>query len=292
MADLTSKEQHLSTLQAIILGLTQGITEFAPISSSGHLIIVPWLFNWTIVNDPALNKTFDVALHMGTLVGGLIYFWRDVVRYVKAFGRSVAKRSLTETDERVAWALILGTIPGAILGAAFEEQITNNLGQPWLMAVMLAVFGVVLWYVDLKSPSNRGFDSIGPRTGIAVGLAQAAALQPGVSRSGITMTVARLLHIDRESAARFSFLLAMPIIAGAGLFKGVGLVQTGFQGYGAQFFWGFVASAISGFLVIWGLLSYLRKHSFAVFMWYRLGVAALMFLLIVTGTRSATIHAA
>ncbi len=284
------KELALNVFQAIILGLTQGATEFAPVSSSGHLIIVPWLFNWSIVNTPALNKTFDVALHIGTLVGGLVYFWRDVVKYLKAFVRSLAKRSITDDDERLAWALVIGTIPAGLIGAAFEEQIQNKLGQPWLIATMLAVFGVVLWYVDLKGRNARGLDSIGPRTGLLVGAAQAIALQPGVSRSGITMTFARLLGIDRESAARFSFLLAMPVIAGAGLFKGVGVIHHGFQGYGVQFFWGFVASAISGFIVIWGLLGYLRKHSFAVFMWYRLAVAALIFILIATGTRSATIH--
>jgi len=286
-----SKEPALNTIQAIILGLTQGLTEFAPVSSSGHLIIVPWLFNWTIVNSPALNKTFDVALHMGTLVGGLIYFWRDVVKYVKAFFRSIVKRSISDQDERLAWALVVGTIPAGIIGALFEEQIQTKLGQPWVIATVLAVFGVVLWYVDKKAPMNRGLDSIGPRTGLAIGMAQAVALQPGVSRSGITMTLSRAIGLDRESAARFSFLLAMPIIAGAGLFKGVGVVHHGFQGYGVQFFWGFVASAISGFVVIWGLLAYLRKHSFAFFMWYRLAVAALMFILIATGARSATIHA-
>jgi len=282
----------LSVLQAVILGLTQGLTEFAPVSSSGHLIIVPWLFHWSIVNDPVLNKTFDVALHIGTLVGALAYFWRDVVKYLRAFGRSIANRSLAETDERLAWALVIGTIPGAIAGAAFEETITRKLGQPWLIAVMLAVFGVVLWWVDVRSSSDRGFESIGVRTGLLVGVAQALALQPGVSRSGITMTASRLLGIDRGSAARFSFLLAMPIIAGAGLVKGVDLVHTGFQGYGSQFLWGFVASAISGFLVIWGLLGYLRRHTFTVFMWYRLAVAALMLILIATGARSATIHPA
>jgi undecaprenyl-diphosphatase len=287
-----AKEPALNIFQAIILGLTQGATEFAPVSSSGHLIIVPWLFNWSIVNTPALNKTFDVALHIGTLVGGLVYFWRDVVRYLKAFIRSVAKRSITENDERLAWALIVGTIPAGLIGAAFEEQIQTKLGQPWLIAVMLAVFGVLLWYVDRTSRSTRDIDSIGPRTGLVVGIAQAVALQPGVSRSGITMTLSRMLGLDRESAARFSFLLAMPIIAGAGIFKGIGLVHHGFQGYGAQFFWGFVASAVSGFVVIWGLLGYLRKHSFAVFMWYRLAVAALILILIATGARSATIHAA
>ena len=271
------------------MGITQGVTEFAPVSSSGHLIIVPWLFHWSIVNDPALNKTFDVALHMGTLLGALVYFWGDVVRYVKAFGRSIARRSLAETDERLAWALVIGTIPGAIAGAAFEDAITKDLGQPVLIAVMLAVFGVILWWVDKTSKTDRSFGSIGPRTGLAIGTAQALALQPGVSRSGITMMMGRLLGIDRESAARFSFLLAMPIIAGAGLLKGVDMTHGGFQGYGSQFLWGFVASAISGFVVIWGLLGYLRKHSFAVFMWYRLTVAALMILLIATPHWAATI---
>jgi undecaprenyl-diphosphatase len=250
---------------------------------------VPWLFNWTIVNDPALNKTFDVALHMGTLLGGLIYFWHDVVRYVKALFRSIGRRSISGVDERIAWALVVGTIPAAIIGALFEEQITKRLGEPWLIAVMFALFGVVLWYVDKTSKSNRNLDTIGPKTGLVVGAAQALALQPGISRSGITMSMGRLLGIDRESAARFSFLLAMPIIAGAGLLKGVGLVHSGFQGYATQFFWGFVASAVSGFVVIWFLLGYLRRHSFALFMWYRLAVAALVIILIATGARSATI---
>ncbi|MDP9331208.1 MAG: undecaprenyl-diphosphate phosphatase [Actinomycetota bacterium] len=268
------------------------MTEFAPVSSSGHLILVPWLFNWSIVNDPALNKTFDVALHIGTLVGGLAYFWRDVIRYAKAFGRSIAHRSVSDADERLAWALVIGTIPGGVAGALFEEQIQNHLGQPWLIGVMLAVFGVLLWYVDAKARSDRGFDSIGIKTGLGVGAAQALALQPGVSRSGITMTLSRMIGIDRESAARFSFLLAMPVIAGAGIFKGLEIAGTGFQGYGTQFFWGFVASALSGYIVIWGLLSYLRRHTFTAFMWYRLAVAALVLVMIATGARNATIHVA
>ena len=250
---------------------------------------MPWLFNWSIVNDPALNKTFDVALHVGTLVGALAYFRKDVWRYIKAFAASVVARSITTTDQRFAWALVIGTIPGALLGAAFENPIQEKLGQPWLIAVMLAAFGIALWAVDKKMRTDRGFDSIGPRTGLYLGIAQGLALQPGVSRSGITITAARLLGIDRESAARASFLLAMPIIAGAGILKGVGLAQDGFQGYGPQFLWGFVASAVSGFVVIWGLLKYLRSHGFAIFMWYRIAVAALILILIATGTRAATI---
>jgi undecaprenyl-diphosphatase len=279
----------LTVLQAIVLGLTQGTTEFAPVSSSGHLILVPWLFNWSIVNDVALNKTFDVALHVGTLVGAVVYFRRDIGRYLVAWIHSIRTLAIATTDERLAWALVLGTIPGAVAGAAFEDVIQEHLGEPWLIAVMLAVFGVLLWWVDARSRCDRGIDSVGVRTGVGLGVAQALALQPGVSRSGITMTAARWIGLDRESAARFSFLLAIPIIAGAGLLKGVDLVQTGFQGYAIEFFWGFVSSAVSGFVVIWALLGYLRRHSFKVFMYYRLAAAALVLILIATGARSATI---
>ncbi len=279
----------MSILQAIILGLTQGASEYAPISSSGHLILVPWLFGWSIVEDAGLNKTFDVALHMGTLLGALIYFRGDVVRYLRAFASSIRTRTIDGTDQRVAWALVIGTVPGVVVGAALESLIQNELSQPWLIAVMLAVFGVVLWWVDRIASSDRPFGSIGVRTGLYLGAAQAMALQPGVSRSGITMTAGRLIGLDREAAARFSFLLSMPVIAGAGLYEGLDLVQGGFQGYGAQFFWGFVASAVSGFAVIAFLLKYLKRHGYAIFLWYRLGAAGLSLALIATSARDATI---
>jgi undecaprenyl-diphosphatase len=277
----------VSILQAIVLGLTQGVTEFAPVSSSGHLILVPWLFDWSILNDPNLNKTFDVALHVGTLMGALAYFRRDVWRYLVAFGQSLRGRSVTTVDQRLAWALVVGTIPGAIAGALFEDVIQEKLGKPWLIAVMLAGFGVVLYAVDRAAPSDKTVDDLTVRRGGILGLAQALALQPGVSRSGVTMTAGRLMGLDRESAARFSFLLAMPIIAGAGLFKGLDLLNTGFQGYGTEFLWGFVSSAVSGFLVIWGLLKYLRGHDFKIFMIYRLAVAALVLGVIALGIRPA-----
>ena len=279
----------MTILQAIVLGITQGATEFAPVSSSGHLILVPWLFNWSIVNDVALNKTFDVALHVGTLVGAVAYFRKDLWRYLGAWIVSIRHRAIETQDQRLAWALVVGTIPGAAAGALFEDTIQEHLGEPWLIAVMLTVFGVVLWQIDARSRSDRGMDSIGVKTGFGLGVAQAVALQPGVSRSGITMTAARWIGMDRESAARFSFLLAIPIIAGAGLFKGFDLLQTGFQGYASEFLWGFVSSAISGFVVIWGLLGYLRRHTFKAFLYYRLAVAALVFVMIASGARSATI---
>jgi undecaprenyl-diphosphatase len=283
----------MSVLQAIILGLVQGATEFAPVSSSGHLILVPWLVggSWaTILNDPALNKTFDVALHMGTLVGAVIYFRHDLARYIAAWFRSVAHREIANSDQRIAWALVIGTIPGAIFGAAFEGVIEDKLGQPFIIATMLAVFGVILWAVDKYARSDRSMQDITVKTGAVMGVAQALALQPGVSRSGVTITAGRLLGIDRESAARFSFLMSLPIIAGAGLLKTTGVIKDGLPpGFAAPFFWGFVAAAVSGYLVIWGLLAYLRKRGFAIFMWYRIAVALLVFGLIITGVRPATV---
>ncbi len=239
----------LSIFQAIVLGITQGVTEFAPISSSGHLILVPWLFNWSILSDPALNKTFDVALHMGTLVGALVYFRHDVVRYLKAWVRSIRARAIRDVDERLAWALVIGTIPGAIVGAAFESVIEDTLGQPWVIATMLAVFGVVLYVVDRIASTRRNLDDLTVRNGWWLGVAQAVALQPGVSRSGVTITAARMMSFDRPTAARFSFLLALPIIFGAGLFKGIDLLREGIPaGMGGPFLAGMIAAAISGFV--------------------------------------------
>jgi undecaprenyl-diphosphatase len=275
----------LTTLQAIILGLTQGVTEFAPISSSGHLILVPWLFNWDIVNDVALNKTFDVALHVGTLVGAVAYFRRDLWRYLVAWIHSIRSRSISTTDQRLAWALVIGTIPGAVLGAAFEGPIQEHLGAPWLIAVMLAVFGVVLWWVDARSPSDRGMDSIGLRTGLGLGLAQGLALQPGVSRSGITMTAARWIGIDRESAARFSFLLSVPAVVLSGLFE---LRKVGDPG-GAGAVPTIIATVLAfvvGYASIAFLLRWLTSHSLTIFVVYRVALGVLVIALTASGAIS------
>jgi undecaprenyl-diphosphatase len=280
----------VSILQAIVLGLTQGITEFAPVSSSGHLILVPWLFHWSILNDADLNKSFDVALHIGTLLGALVYFRHDVARYLVAWFRSLRARRIEDTDQRIAWALVLGTIPGVIIGGLFESWIQDHLGEPWLIAVMLAIFGVVLYVVDRRSRSDRDMDDVTVTHGLWLGVAQAVALQPGVSRSGVTITAARAYGFDRPTAARFSFLLALPIIFGAGVYKGLDLVKNGIpDGFGGAFVAGTVASAVSGFLVIAFLLAYLRRRDFAVFMWYRLAAAALVLSLIAFGVRSATV---
>jgi undecaprenyl-diphosphatase len=266
------------------------VTEFAPVSSSGHLILVPWLFHWTFfLRNPDLNKTFDVALHVGTFVGALVYFWRDIARYVLAWFRSIRRRSVEGIDERLAWFLVIGTIPGAIVGAVGEDLIERKLGQPWLIAVMLAVFGLVLLFVDRSARTDRGLPDLTLRGALFIGLAQAVALQPGVSRSGVTMTAARGIGLDRPSAARFSFLLSLPIIAGAGLFKGAKLLHDGLPpGTAGPFLWGMAASAISGFLVVWGLLAYLRRRDFTPFVVYRLAAAGLVLGLIAAGVRPAS----
>jgi undecaprenyl-diphosphatase len=279
----------VSILQAIVLGLVQGATEFAPVSSSGHLILVPWIFGWMLIGDADVRKSFDVALHMGTLLGALIYFREDVVRYAVAWFRSIGARRLSTPDQRIAWALLLGTIPGVIVGALFENVIQEELGAPWLIAMMLVAFALLLVVVDRRSRSDRAFGTIGPKEGLLLGTAQALALQPGVSRSGVTITAARAMGFDRESAARFSFLLSLPIIAGAGGYKAVDLAQTGLQGHAGEFVAGMVASAISGFVVIWGLLKYLRRHDFTLFLWYRVAVAVLVTILILTDVREPTV---
>jgi undecaprenyl-diphosphatase len=284
------KERTLTILQAIVLGITQGVTEFAPISSSGHLIIVPWLFDWPILTNPDLNKTFDVALHIGTLVGALVYFRHDVARYAAAWLRSIGARRIDTTEQRLAWALVIGTIPAVIAGATLESFIQDELGQPWLIAIMLVVFGIVLYVVDRVMAARRHLEDLVVRDGLILGVAQAIALQPGVSRSGVTMTAARALTFDRETAARFSFLLSLPVIAGAGLYKGAEVASEGIPaGMAGPFVAGMIASAVSGFLVIAFLLRYLRRHDFALFMWFRIAVAALIFIVIASGARPATI---
>ena len=281
----------MSILQAIIMGIVQGVTEFAPISSSGHLILVPWMFGWDFVNDASFNKTFDVALHVGTLIGAVAYFRSDIVLYTRAFFTSVKSRSVTGVEQKMAWALVIGTIPGAVAGATFSTFIEDELGAPLLIAIMLVVFALVLYLVDRMARSDRSIEDVTLRDGVILGVAQAVALQPGVSRSGVTITAGRLLGLDRASAARFSFLLSLPIIAGAGLYKGLDILQdpSMLEGMVAPFIAGMLSAAVSGFLVIWFLLSYLRKHNFALFLWYRVAVALVVAAMIVTDFRPASI---
>ena len=273
----------IPVLHAIVLGITQGLSEFLPISSSGHLILVPWLFGWEELTGEAnadLNKTFDVALHVGTILASLLYFRKDLLRFAGAALTSLRTRSVTSTDQRMAWLLFLSAVPGAIVGAGLESVINEHLGQIWLIAVMLIVFGLVLLVAD-RLPGTKKEGDYGPRQALGMGLAQAAALSPGVSRSGITITAGRFLGFDRNAAARLSFLMSMPITGGAALYKGAELAVDGLPpGTAPAFFWGIVASGITGLAAVWLVLTVVRTRSFLPFVVYRVaaGLAVLALL--------------
>ena len=281
---------RLSDWQALVLGVTQGLTELLPISSSGHLILVPWIADWRYLEThQSFNKTFDVALHLGTLVAVVAYFWNDIVRYVRAWFHSVARRSVKTPDERLAWGVFFATIPAALAGAAGEETIESHLGQPWQIAVFLAVFGVLLWIAD-RRPQRRGLDGLGIGTAFAIGVTQILALMPGVSRSGITITSGRFSGLERDAAARFSFLLLVPVVFGAVLYKGVKhvLLESLPPGSTGPFIVGTLAAAAVGLIAIDLLLGYVRRHDYTPFVIYRLLLAAAIVLVIVSGARSAT----
>jgi undecaprenyl-diphosphatase len=277
----------LSVLHAIILGIVQGLSEFLPISSSGHLILVPELFGWTeLTSNDSLNKTFDVALHLGTLIAVLAYFRHEVLSYVVAAWHSLRTRSVTTVDERIAWLLLVTAIPGAILGALFTSVIEENLGDPILIGVNLIVFALVLQWADGLT-GDRPTEAFRRRDAITMGLAQALALAPGVSRSGATISAGRWLHFDRASAAKLSFLMSIPITGGAALYKGAEMFRDGGipSGFGGAFFWGIIASMVSGFVAIAFLLRFVRTHSFTPFVIYRIVVGIAVIVIFATGIR-------
>jgi undecaprenyl-diphosphatase len=282
-------EGAITSWQALVLGLVQGATELLPISSSGHLILVPWLAEWEgLQEDDEFNQTFDVALHLGTLVAVVGYFWHDVLRLLGAWVGSIARRAISGTDERVSWAIVVATIPAAIAGALGENFIVDRLGEPWQIAIFLAFFALILLVAD-RAPARRDLETVGIKEGLALGLAQTLSLAPGVSRSGITISAARFLRFDRDSAARLSFLLLIPTTLGAVLWKGItdvllGDLPAGWQG---PFVVGMLAAFSSGLLAIVFLLGFVRRHTYAPFVVYRLVVAALVVGLIAAGARDS-----
>jgi len=277
----------LSDWQALALGVVQGATELLPVSSSGHLILLPWAAGWHYLEEhPDFNKTFDVALHLGTLIAVIIYFRRDVGRLIAAWVRSVVHRQIVTEDQRVAWYVALATVPAAIAGALGENFIEDRLGDPWQIAIALAFFAVLLWLADRLS-TNRSIPDIGYRGAIFVGIAQCISLLPGVSRSGITITAGRFLRLDRDSAARFAFLLLIPIVFGASLLKGIKdvLINGLPPGSAGPFVVGMIAAAVVGLFAIWALLGYVRRHTYTVFVIYRLVLAAVILIVIAAGWR-------
>jgi len=264
----------MTPLQAIALGVIQGLSEFLPISSSAHLTLAPWLLGW---EDPGL--AFDVALHLGTLIAVLWYFrseWAALIR--AAFGIITTGRIETPEKRRVIY-LIIATIPGAIGGYLLQSQAESAFRSPQLIAIALIAMGIVLWLVDKLVDQRRVLGEMRWIDALLIGLSQVIALIPGVSRSGATMTTSRGLRFDRESAAEFSFLMSMPIIAAAIIVEGPKALQEG--GLTNELMSGVVASAISGWLAISILMRYVSRHSYGVFAFYRvalgLGVLAVIY---------------
>ena len=272
-------------LHAIVLGIVQGLSEFLPISSSGHLLLVPWLAGWDEL-DPSVKKSFDVALHLGTLVAVVGYFRRDVSTYVVEGTRLVFQRKIPPTTEgKLAWLFVLATLPAAAVGALFEDQIDNRLGTPLIIGISLIVFGVVLAVAD-RSLGRRKVDGFRARDALLVGAAQALALNPGTSRSGITMTAGRFLGFDRDAAVRISFVMSIPVIFGAVVFKFAGMISDGIpDGLVVPLVVGIITSGLSGWLAVWGTIRIVRTRSFMPFVIYRIVLGVIVIALVAAGVR-------
>ena len=255
----------MTVLQAFVLGVVQGLSEFLPISSSAHLTLIPWLFHW---RDPGL--AFDVALHFGTLIAVLWYFRVEWASLISAAVKIVVHRRIETDEERRVIFLIVATIPGAIAGLALENYAESAFRDPRLVATVLIIMGVVLWWVDKRAPQDRPLPTMRWIDALLIGLAQMFAIIPGVSRSGSTITAGRGLRLTREAAAVFSFLMSMPIIAAASLVKLPHVLKT--EGIDAQLVVGVLASALSGWLAISVLLRFVVRRSYGVFAIYRVVV--------------------
>jgi undecaprenyl-diphosphatase len=263
---------------AIVLGLMQGLSEFLPISSSGHLLLVPWLFGWNDFSDVSVEKAFNVSLHLGTLIAVVIYFRRDLVVYVRDGLRMVVQKKKPHTTEgRLAWLLVVASVPAGLFGAFAGNWIDEHLGKPVIIAASLIVFGLFLAWADRRR-GQRTFEEMTSRDAIAIGLAQVIALNPGTSRSGISISAARVMGFDRDTAVRFSFLLSVPVTAGAVAVKLLDLFADGIpEGLLIPMVVGILTSGISGWLAVAGLLKLVRSKSFDAFVIYRVvaGVAIL-----------------
>ena len=258
-------------LHAIVLGIVQGLSEFLPISSSGHLELTRWAFGWDSLPED-LETSFDVAVHMGTLFGAIAYLRRDVWRYLIA-GFAPIRGGELGTDGRIAWFLVASAVPAGITGVVLKDQIAD-LDRIWMIAAMLIVFGLLLLVAD-RLPERRELTEFRLRDALAMGVGQARALQPGVSRSGATLTVSRFLGFERDAAARLVFLMSLPIIAGAGVFS---LADASIPSdFWPPFLWGMASSAVTGWVAVWGTLRLVRSRTFTPFVIYRvlLGVVVL-----------------
>jgi undecaprenyl-diphosphatase len=270
-------------LQALIMGIVQGLTEFLPVSSSGHLILVPYLFGW---DDAFITSlAFSVMLHLGTLIALLVYFRADWLRIIPAGFAALRDRSFAnDPDRKLAWLLVAATIPAAVVGFLFSDIFETTIREPALVVVTLVIGGVILYVADAIGPETRTVDGVTFPIASGIGAAQALALIPGISRSGISISAGRFAGLDRPSAARFAFLMATPITAGAIVFEARKLLtgEAGVQVEVGALVVGLVASMIAGFAAIHFMLRYLRTRSLRIFVWYRFALAALVVVVLVT----------
>ncbi len=276
----------MTIFQALVLGIVQGFTEFIPISSSAHLIIVPWLFQW---NEPSLS--FDIALHLGTLVALIVFFARDWGRLIRTGIASIVERKIGDDPQRrLAWLVLIACIPGGIAGVLFESKIEELFHQPntpispWamiVMAVIIVLLGTILYIVERVAKHRRTLNHLTLKDSLIVGFSQALSIFPGISRSGSTITGGLSTGLRREDAARFSFLLAAPLIAGAGLLSIKDIydkIQAGAMANSEIliFVLGFLAAAVSGYLCIKFLLRFLQRNSTDIFVYYRWSLAVII----------------
>jgi undecaprenyl-diphosphatase len=271
----------VSLLEAIVLGIVQGLTEFLPISSTAHLRIVPAFAGW---EDP--GAAFTAVTQLGTMLAVLLYFREDLLRIARAWLRSLGQPGLPRNlDARLGWYIVLGTVPIGIFGVLFKDQIETGARDLYLIAIALIVLGLILLLAEKVSSRDRGFDDIRTRDGFTIGLAQALALVPGVSRSGATITAGLLAGFDRESAARYSFLLSVPAVVLSGLFEARKIGDPG----GAALVPTLLATLLAfvvGYASIAWMLRWLTSHSTAVFVVYRVGLGALVLILAASGAIS------
>lgn len=262
-------------LHAIVLGIVQGLSEFLPISSSGHLMVVPWLFGWDeLADQPELNLSFDVALHIGTFLAVVAYFRHDLVGLSKAGVSSLRSRSIEGAEQRLVWLLVVASLPAATVGLILDSLLADRTGGFVVVGVMLVVFGFVLLAAD-RLAGRRSAETFSVRDALMMGTAQAMALQPGVSRSGATISMGRFLGFERDVAARISFLMSIPITGGLGLYKIVQVFVLGDglpPGFALPFLLGTVASAVTGFMAVSALIRLIRTRSFLPFVVYRVGL--------------------
>jgi undecaprenyl-diphosphatase len=264
-------------VQALVMGVVQGLTEFLPVSSSGHLIVVPFMAGW---DDPFITSlAFSVMLHIGTLAALLVYFRADWFRLVPAGLAALRDRSFAgNADRRLAWLLVASAVPAAITGLLLNDLIATAFREIGLVAVTLVIGGAILWFADRRGPRTRDMNGVTVPIAVAIGAAQALALVPGISRSGISISAARLAGLDRPAAARFSFLMATPVTAGAALFelRSLAAGDAGVDVSVGPLVVGMIAAFVSGAIAIGVLLRYLQTSSLDVFVWYRVLLAAIV----------------